>query len=402
MLNKINKDFTLFTITLTIIFNLIFFLFPKLNFLITINFLLFNLLLFFYLINFEKNKFLIFFTFGLIVMNLGTVTVSWDARSIWMFKAKQIYEENTILYVVANYAPFSHPDYPNIAPAFSAGFVKLIGHWNEVYPKLGFTLLFVPAFIFISNFFKKNHYLCALILIIFTLGKFLINGEVDGLVSIYFVSTALMIFSIRHSHKSILNFLTLITFIVILTLLKLEALALMVCLIFSTVFLFYKEKMINHKMLISFLISLMPIVSWHIFTDYYNINNVNSEYYAYNLTSFSKNVSIFKNYILIFEYLVLNEKFLISLLFFLISTFITKKLKIFNFVLLTSFLYIGILFIVYLSTPFEINWHLSSSSTRVIKPIILLLFIFGLYGLTNKTLNRSSSRNVSGKIKSDS
>ena len=85
----------------------------------------------------------------------------------------------------------------------------------------------------------------------------------------------------------------------------------------------------------------------------------------------------------------------------MISTFITKKLKIFNFVLLTSFLYIGILFIVYLSTPFEINWHLSSSSTRVIKPIILLLFIFGLYSLTNKTLNRSSSRNVSSKIKSD-
>ena len=391
MLNKINKDFTLLIITVTIILNLVFFLLSKLNFLITINFLLFNLLLLFYLINFEKNKFLIFFIFGLIIMSLCTVTDSWDARSIWMFKVKQIYEENTILYVISNYAPFSHPDYPNIAPAFSASFVKLIGHWNEIYPKLGFTLLFIPGFIVISNFFKKNYYLCALILIVFTLGKFLINGEVDGLVAIYFVSTALMIYSIRQSDKSILNFLILISFIVILTLLKLEALALMICLIFSTVFLLYKEKMINYKILISFFISLMPIIFWHIFTNYYNINNVNSEYYAYNLSSFSKNVSIFKNYILIFEYLILNEKFLISLLFFFISAFITKKINIFNFVIITSFLYVVILFIVYLSTPFEIEWHLSSSSTRVIKPITLLLFIFGLYNLTNKTLDRSSS-----------
>lgn len=391
MLNKIYKDTILLAITITVIFNLIFFLFPILNFLIKINFLLFNLLLFFYLINLEKNKFLIFFIFILIIMGLGTATTSWDARSIWMFKAKQIFIENTILYVTNNYALFSHPDYPNIAPAFSAGFVKTIGYWNEIFPKVGFTLLFIPGLIVISNFFKKNYLLLALILIIFTIGKFLINGEVDGLVSIYFVSTALIIISIIYTNKSLLNFLTLISFSIICTLLKLESLPLIVCLMFSTFFLFYKEKNTNLKILISILISLIPIISWHIFTNYNGIDNTNTKYYAYSLSSLIKNISVFENHIMIFKYLLLNEKFLISLLLFLTSVFITKNIKIFNFVLLTSCLYIGILFIVYLSTPFEIDWHLGSSATRVIKPIVLLLFVFSLYNFTNKSLARSSS-----------
>jgi hypothetical protein len=391
MLNKINNDGILFTITITIVLNLIFFLIPTPIFLIKINFIFFNLLLVFYLINFEKNKFLILFIFILIIMGLGTATTSWDARSIWMFKAKQIFIEDTILYVTNNYALFSHPDYPNIAPAFSAGFVKTIGHWNEIFPKVGFTLLFIPGLILISNFFKKNYYLLSLILIIFTVGKFLINGEVDGLVSIYFVSVALIIVSIRYTNKSLLNFLTLISFCITLTLLKLESLPLIVCLMFSTFFLFYKEKSTSFKILISIFISLIPIISWHIFTNYNGIDNANSKYYAYSLNSLIKNISVFKNHIMIFEYLFLNEKFLISLLLFLSSVFITKNVKIFNFVLLTSFLYIGILFIVYLSTPFEIDWHLSSSATRVIKPIILLLFVFSLYNFTNKSLARSSS-----------
>jgi len=295
------------------------------------------------------------------------------------------------LYVTNNYALFSHPDYPNIAPAFSAGFVKTIGYWNEIFPKVGFTLLFIPGLIVISNFFKKNYLLLALILIIFTIGKFLINGEVDGLVSIYFVSTALIIISIIYTNKSLLNFLTLISFSIICTLLKLESLPLIVCLMFSTFFLFYKEKNTNLKILISILISLIPIISWHIFTNYNGIDNTNTKYYAYSLSSLIKNISVFENHIMIFKYLLLNEKFLISLLLFLTSVFITKNIKIFNFVLLTSCLYIGILFIVYLSTPFEIDWHLGSSATRVIKPIVLLLFVFSLYNFTNKSLARSSS-----------
>ena len=59
---------------------------------------------------------------------MSSPTADWDARSIWIFKTKQIFFDQSILSVKKNYAEFSHTNYPNIAPAFSAGLVNLIGY----------------------------------------------------------------------------------------------------------------------------------------------------------------------------------------------------------------------------------------------------------------------------------
>jgi len=104
----------------------------------------------------------------------------------------------------------------------------------------------------------------------------------------------------------------------------------------------------------------------------------------FNLISFYQNISLFENYLLIFKYLLLNEKFLLGLLFFTLSIFYTKKEKNnnFNFVILISLIYLIFLFFVYMSTTLDIEWHLNSSATRVIKPISLLFFIFSIHNIT--------------------
>ena len=151
MLKLLNKELSLLIILTSIIINYILFLSPVSNGLIKFNFLIFIIFSLYYFFYLEKNIYLNIFILLLILISLGTPTIDWDARSIWVFKSKQIFFDQSVLSVKNNYAEFSHTNYPNIAPAFSAGFVNLIGHWNEIYPKSAFTLLLIPPLITTST-----------------------------------------------------------------------------------------------------------------------------------------------------------------------------------------------------------------------------------------------------------
>ena len=129
----------------------------------------------------------------IIFISLGTPTFEWDPRSIWLFHAKRIFYDQSIFSVMDNYAAFSHNAYPNLAPAFASSLASLVGHWNEVFPKLSFTLMFLPPLILTYVFLKDTQYLIFLSLVFFIIGKFIFNGWTDGLVAIYFcLSTFLM------------------------------------------------------------------------------------------------------------------------------------------------------------------------------------------------------------------
>ena len=109
--------------------------FPQL--LIKINFIIFLVIvLVFYFQNLLENPFLKIFFLFIVFISLGTPTFEWDPRSIWLFHAKRIFYDQSIFSVMDNYAGFSRNDYPNLAPAFASSLAFLVGHWNEVFPKL--------------------------------------------------------------------------------------------------------------------------------------------------------------------------------------------------------------------------------------------------------------------------
>ena len=110
--------------------------------------------------------------------------------------------------------------------------------------------------------------------------------------------------------------------------------------------------------------------------------NMNTEY-AYKIDSFSNRIVDLSNYFLITKFVILNEKFMFSLAIYLISFYFFKNKKLFNFISFTVITYVIVLYIVYFSTPLDIEFHLSSSANRVIKPLALLL-ITGIY---NKAQN---------------
>ena len=371
------------------------YLFLSLSFsqlLIKINFIIFLIIIFvFYFQNFIENPFLKIFFLFIVFISLGTPAFEWDARSIWLFHAKRIFYENSIYVLGDNYA-FGHNEYPNLAPAFASSLAILVGHWNEVFPKLSFTLMFLPPLILTYSFLKDTRYLIFLSIVFFIIGKFLFNGWVDGLVAIYFgLSTFLMyllfITDTNFYKNRLLFYLLAICFFTSLTLIKNEG-AILLFILFATTFLikFYKRELrkdISKLALLS--ISFFPIIFWKLFCyskgigdDYFN---------ASTLLNVLSRVDNLNNYILISYFLFLNEKFLVALIFFIASFWIKVNKDLFSFVITVTAMYILILFFVYLSTPYDFYWQLNSSAARVIKSLSFLLAFFGLYNLKDYKIN---------------
>jgi len=353
--------------------------------LIKINFIIFLvIILVFYFRNFLENPFLKIFFLLIIFVSLGTPTFEWDPRSIWLFHAKRIFYDQSIFSIMDNYAEFSHNEYPNLVPAFASSLAVLVGHWNEVFPKLSFLLMFLPPLILTYAFLKDTQYLIFLSIVFFTIGKFLFNGWADGLVAIYFGLSAflmylLFIIDTNFLKNRLLFYLLAFCFFVSLTLIKNEGIALLFIL-FTTTFLIklYKgelRKVISKLAYLS--ISFLPIILWQLFcyskgigNDYINTNT---------LLNLLPRLNDINNYKLISYFLFLNEKFFIALIFFLVSFWVKPNKELFSFVSIVIIMYIFILFFIYLSTPYDFYWQLNSTAARLIRSLSFLLAFFGLY-----------------------
>ena len=361
--------------------------FPQL--LIKINFIIFLVIvLVFYFQNLLENPFLKIFFLFIVFISLGTPTFEWDARSIWLFHAKRIFYDQSIFSVIDNYAGFSGNDYPNLAPAFASSLAFLVGHWNEVFPKLSFSLMFLPPLILTYSFLKDTQYLIFLSIVFFTIGKFLFNGWTDGLVAIYFGLSAFLMYLLffidtNFSKNRLFFYLLAICFFITLTLIKNEGIALLFILFAATFFIkLYKGQLGKDISKLVFLsISFLPVIFWKFFCyskgigDYYINTNI--------LLNLLPRLDDLNNYKLISYFLFLNEKFLIALIFFLVSFWIKLDKELFSFIFIVTAMYIFILFFIYLSTPHDFYFQLDSTAARVIRSLSFLLAFFGLYNLSN-------------------
>ena len=358
---------------------------------IKINFILFlAIVLFYYFKNFFDNFYLKLFFLLIILISLGTPTFEWDPRSIWLFHAKRIYYDSSIFSVADNYASFSHNDYPSLAPAFSSSIAVLFGYWNEVIPKISFSLMYLPPLIFSYVLFKDEKYIIFLSLVFFFIGKYLLNGWADGLVAMYFSLCAILMYLLFIENKGKENFLlyNLIAFCFFtsLTLIKNEGIALLLILFVVTFFikLFKGEikKDISRFIYLSF--SFVPIILWKYFCFSKGIEN------DYINSSFIQNLLMrlgdFENVKLIGYFLLLNEKFLISLLFAIIVFWFKKNSSLLLYISSINFLYILIISMMFLVTPVDFYFQLDSAAARIIKTINFSLAFFALYNLNRKVI----------------
>ena len=340
----------------------------------------------------------------LIFISLSSPTRDWDARSIWMFHGKEIFYENNLFAQFDNYG-FQN-EYPIFISYYAAQLARMIGSWNEIFPKLSTLLIAIPSIIYLSGKAKnKFHELIIIFLYTFFFGKSLINGEADALLGLYFTSIFFFIFlnhkQLNLKSKNALNILFLISLIIIFSNLKTNSFVLFVILLIS-VFLFLKNKTKIKNLLIISFFSLIPLSYFR-----YNVFMQDLTGIFFNSffeVNFFQILTNFSELLIIINEIFINKYFLFTLIFFFIFIFLNKKIflkkeknhyvikfnKSFNFLFAAIFIYS--LHVIFLITVLMI---LSSeiyfdvvvlSLKRYMFPILFFLSYLIVYATFNPNL----------------
>lgn len=125
----------------------------------------------------------------LAVQDLAQPLTDWDARSIWFFHARMIWLDGGVG-IPAHWTDpsiaWSHPDYPKLLPVLAAQVCRALGLWNEVVPKGALALLAAAPIASALSFRRTWLAFCLLLAtLFFTTGRTLSNGFADTYVGLY-------------------------------------------------------------------------------------------------------------------------------------------------------------------------------------------------------------------------
>ncbi len=364
------------------------------------------LLVFFYLIyeNFKLTPEIFYIIFILSFISLGSPVADWDARSIWLFNSKRIFF-NENLNQFTNYfgSEFSHLDYPILIQTLSASLASLIGNWNEIFPKYSSIIMILPALVIVSKILKnKVDKLIFIILIFFIYEKRLINGEMDALLGLYTISTIILLMSFsKLKNLNLENLIKLFLFIMTLTMIKIEGLGILICIFLSYMIVYFKyNKKLNNKIILVFVLSVVPIILWKLFI--YDKNIVSSSNLMIsNGERLLENLLNFKFILLLIKSILLNKQMFLSLaiVFIILSKYIyidkglnkiiinkklfNRELSFIFFTILSYSLLLLLIFILSEGSPnnvFEMKYFMTiSSSDRLFLPVHSLILLYSIY-----------------------
>jgi len=323
------------------------------------------------------------FILVLLLISLSTPAVAWDARSIWLFHAKRIFLDENLFAQLDNYAPWSHNDYPVIIPAFSASLAGLVGLWNEIFPKVAnVVFLVVPIFLIGAVLRNVVSIIFFLVALLYVCSHYLHNGFLDANVAIILTSIVLISFEFQKSDSRSHNLVAYIlsTSLAVLCLLKNEGIllsAIFLVLFFAYNYL-YKIIKISKILFISFL-PFIFILTWKYYCFVYDVKNdlVGSNLLSQASSKFLDLDSVFT----ILDY-VFSEVWVAAMLALaLIAIFYREHpfQKNIYFTILFVLCYVFCIFTVYISTPQNLSWHLSTSASRILMTVNVLSIAVLLY-----------------------
>lgn len=314
----------------------------------------------------------------LLVLALGSPTDEWDPRSIWMLHAKRIYLENSLYAQLDGYAIFSHNDYPSLMPLWSATAAKVVGHWNEIFPKAAATLLLLPPLLLIARTLRT--WWAAGLFAVAVLevgGRYLVDGYMDAFLAVYAVAALAMAIQPRTDNAAgaWFNLAAYAALSAVLTLIKNEGavLAILVAVV-ATGTLLLRDRRMPWGLLAAFAVSMLPLLAWKLAVAGADLGNdlaqsdLKGQLLA-RLPDLAPTVLILKA--------LLRSAVWVPLVLLLVLWARTWRVSAARAALLVAVAYFGVLFAVYLSTPHDLAWHLATSAKRVALPVQLLL----MYGV---------------------
>lgn len=299
----------------------------------------------------------------------------WDARSIWFFHAKRIFIDNHLYAQLDNYAPWSHNDYPPLLPSLAASIAKSFGFWNEYLPRISILLALFPILLISKWLFNNQLAFNLWVLGLLIICKIsLINGYMDSLLAIYIASGCLLITKIYSNTKNKFQYyLPLILVLASLPFIKNEGLLATLIFILLLMPRFNKET-------IYVALSILSISIYLLFWKYPLIlNNIHSDLFSSDVFSIiTRRIQNLDEVILILKNIIkqLWVFLLISLGFLMNYKKIEKITLVFLFFILA---YLGAIFIIYMLSPHDLNWHLHTSIKRTMLPIKVCILAMLIY-----------------------
>lgn len=319
----------------------------------------------------------------------------WDARSIWFFHAKMIWTEGAVRQSAGWSHPslaFSHPDYPNLVPAIAAQLAYVKGYWNEFLPKGSLLVMLGPLVLWVFSFRERSAGFVLLVLVFFfSLDGWLSNGYMDGYLALY-GGAALLLFGRYLSEGRDTDLYSGICAAGICAGLKNEGLLFGLCVITALIFIrpehrgsrlrsFSNRIKTDSRFATILFLSIAPTLLWAISKKAWGVGNpitaVPSE--GWSRLSIRLFDGSTPQYLL--NYLVVRATALwvvVGLVAATVTFALYQRLKLPRGALVaavTSALYVCGIYVVYLSTPYGLNFHLSTSATRTMVTAEVALFV---------------------------
>jgi hypothetical protein len=314
------------------------------------------------------------FVLALTVVALGTPSDSWDARSIWLFHAKRIYTDGDLYSQLDGYASWSQNDYPSLVPFLMAAAAKLVGRWNEIFPKALGVVLLLPALIPVLASMKSLLSASAFLLSVTMVGGvYLVNGYMDVLVAIYGVAVLVVAVKVESEEwTENYDYLLLALMTGTLILVKNEA-AVVAALVggVSVARSLLRKRRIPWALVGTFAIAGIPLIFWKCeLIHHHVVNDLAGSHFRAQFLSRLPN-TFFTTFIL--EELLARIWIIIPVIIIAGFWRIARPNALIQVTTVVSLAYVGVLYLVYMSTPHDVKWHLQTSVDRTVMPVVLIL-----------------------------
>ncbi len=367
-----------------------------LNFTVTQVISIFYSIIFIFLIyffsNFKKLLFpkniIYFFIFFSIILFIFSIDLSknlflyWDAQKMWLPKAISFYNDGLIM-DLKNTA-YSH--YSFLGSLLWAFFWKISGSEYEYFGRIFFLAIYLFAILNLLSLISVNKNIKIILFLILTLITYdywLFRGTQEILVFSFLLILSKYLLNLFMDNKNVMiNLLSIFLCLNLIIWTKNEGIVLSLIILFILL-IFFKETT-KFKLILTTVLFSMILVRFLIF----KINgldlDLSKDFEFSNILSIFFNNFTLINLVLISKYIIFSlfkfPHIVLSMFFALVIAFDKRLFKKFIFLYVYLFSSIFLIFFIYLSSPHDLDFMVSTGSMRLMlefsAPNLLFIFIF--------------------------